>query len=166
MQAAAVQDVLVSRRLVTPRRPYGRPSMAVLATGRTTRPAAMVSGHSTAGCHRHSYLQGYGRNGRASCSAGVSRHWGHVRPPLVHDARHAAPTCAGRVHRDVYGAGVGRAISTGHVKSAGQWCEMLRATRSARASVIVWPDSSRAKKAPWFARCRPAVDRLIPRWAA
>ena len=37
--------------------------------------------------------------------------------------------CAGRVHRDVYGAGVGRAISIGHVKSAGQWCEMLRATR-------------------------------------
>ena len=74
--------------------------------------------------------------------------------------------CAGRVHRDVYGAGVGRAISIGHVKSAGQWCEMLRATRSARASVIVWPDSSRPKKAPWFARCRPAVDRLIPRWAA
>ena len=91
---------------------------------------------------------------------------GHVRPPLVHDARHAAPACAGRVHRDVYGAGVGRAISTGHVKSSGQWCEMLRATRSARASVIVCPDSSRAKKAPWFARCRPAVDRLMPRWAA
>ena len=140
--------------------------MAVQVTGRTTRPVAVVSGYSTAGCHPHSCPQGYGRNGRAFRFAGVYRHLGHVRPPLVHDARHAAPACAGRVHRDVYGAGVGRAISIGHIKSAGQWCEMLRATRSARASVIVCPDSSRAKKAPWFARCRPAVDRLIPRWSA
>ena len=124
---------------------------------------AVVSRFSTAGYHPYSVPQGYGRNG-ALCFAGVSRHLGHA--PLVHDARHAAPACAGRVHRDVYGAGVGRAISTGHVKSTGQWCEMLRATRCARASVIVWPDSSRAKKAPWFARCRPAVDRLMPRCAA
>lgn len=79
---------------------------------------AVVTRSSTAGYHPYSCPQGYGRNGRALCFAGVSRHLGHA--PLVHDARHAAPAGTGRVHRDVYGAGVGRAISIGHVKSAGQ----------------------------------------------
>ena len=127
---------------------------------------AAVSGFSTAGTVRIPARRDTVETGALSVSRASLGILGLVRPPLVHDARHAAPACAGRVHRDVYGAGVGRAISIGHVKSAGQWCEMLRATRSARASVIVCPDSSRAKKAPWFARCRPAVDRLMPRCAA
>lgn len=163
MQAGAVQRVLVSCQLVAPGLPYidGRPGDGQEDPAGGGGQRVFDSGYRPYSCP-----QGYARNGRALCFAGVSRHLDPVRPPLVHDARHAAPACAGRVHRDVYGAGVGRAISIGHVKSAGQWCEMLRATRSARASVIVCPDSSRAKKAPWFARCRPAVDRLMPRCAA
>ena len=42
------------------------------------------------------------------------------------------------------------------------WCDMLRETRSARASLIVRPARSRVKNAPWFASSRTAVERESP----
>ena len=78
-----------------------------------------------------------------------------------------AAQCSRRsVPHGEYNSGAGRGISAGQARSTGHWCDMLRATRSARASVSVWPERSRVKNAPWFASSRPAVDSVIPRRSA
>ena len=154
--------------LYTCRSPWN-PSLrkASCASGEHREPILMLAGRvgrQTVGDDDQSPAGQQGFDGRGASSFG---------PPVSRPARvrlltaSGAAQCSRRsVPHGEYNAGAGRGISAGQARSTGHWCDMLRATRSARASVTVWPERSRVKNAPWLASSRPAVDSVIPRRSA